>query len=217
MLRRNRNYSKKEPDKDATVFYIFCEGNWTEPLYFSIFANMDSRINLEIIHAGQHDKNSPDGLYEKACRLILKSDENSNPKYELADVDKVWFVIDTDDWKDKIKALRLLCSNHENWLIAQSNPSFEIWLYYHFYSVKPDINEVDNANGMKAFLNQKIKGGFNSRKHATYIQTAVVNSEQNFEHKDNDPINFSTNLHELAKQILPLVKNSLDIILAGIG
>jgi len=30
--------------------------------------------------------------------------------------------------------------------IAQSNPSFEIWLYYHFYEKKPNADEVAQYN-----------------------------------------------------------------------
>jgi len=215
MLRRNRLYTKKEPDKDAIVYYIFCEGKRTEPQYFLYFAEMDSKIKFEIIGAEQHDRNTPDGLYEKACTFFNKTDENPNPKYELADIDKVWFVIDTDEWKGKIKALRSKCKHYSNWFIAQSNPSFEIWLYYHFHDRKPEIEEVKKINGFKAFVNQKIKGGFDSREHPKYIQTAVANSERNFEHEDNEPKQFSTNLHELAKQIIPLIKEALDAIIAN--
>ena len=151
MFNRNRPYLKQEPDKDATVFYIFCEGNRTEPQYFSFFAGMASKIKLEIIGAGQHDNNSPDGLYQKATNFFNKTDDNPDPKYELTKGDQVWFVIDTDDWKYKIQKLRILCKTHQNWLIAQSNPSFEIWLYYHFHNTKPEIKDIENANGFKAY------------------------------------------------------------------
>ena len=179
------------------------------------FVEMDSKIKFEIIAAEQHDKNTPEGLYEKACAFFNKTDNNPNPKYELADVDKVWFVIDTDDWKEKIKALRSKCEQHSNWFIAQSNPSFEIWLYYHFHFQKPEIGEVEKAKGMKAYLNGKVKGGFDSRDHPKHIRTAVINSEKNYEHEDNEPKEFATNLHELANQILPLIKEGLDTFLAN--
>ncbi|MBC7553975.1 MAG: RloB domain-containing protein, partial [Taibaiella sp.] len=133
MLIRNFSYTRREPNRDAVVFYIFCEGKWTEPQYFNFFASRDSRIRLEIIAAEQHDNNSPDGLFEKAKNFISKSPNNPNPKYDLNAIDQVWFVIDTDDWQDKIPKLKKSCSEYENWFVAQSNPSFEIWLYYHFH------------------------------------------------------------------------------------
>jgi hypothetical protein len=113
-------------------------------------------------------------------------------------------VIDTDEWKEKIKLLRSKCDNHINWHIAQSNPSFEIWLYYHFHNEKPIVEEIGMTDSFKSYVNQKIKGGFDSRKHPKHLQTAIVNSERNFVNKDNELQEFSTNLHELAKQFLPL-------------
>ena len=57
------------------------------------------------------------------------------PKYELdlKQNDEVWFVIDTDEWGNKIISLKDDCNTKQSWNVAQSNPCFEIWLYYHFY------------------------------------------------------------------------------------
>ncbi len=214
MLTRNFSYAKKEPNRDAAVFYIFCEGKWREPHYFNFFASIDSRIRFEIIAAGQHDKNSPDGLFEKATSFIIQSENNPTPKYELNEIDQVWFVIDTDEWKDKISALKESCSQYENWFVAQSNPSFEIWLYYHFHELKPEFEEVAQANGMKAYLGTKIPGGFDTRKHPVFIKKAASHSEINFQSESGQPILFSTNVHDLANKILPLIQDELDIILA---
>lgn len=70
----------------------------------------------------------------------------------------VWFVIDTDTWEreGKIALLRDFCkSNNDHfpkeydevkpyqaWNVAQSNPCFEIWLYYHIYSDLPSTDEA---------------------------------------------------------------------------
>lgn len=61
-----------------------------------------------------------------------------NPKYTLdvSQHDNVWFVIDTDLWGSKITDLRNFCNSqnagldNETWFVSQSNPCFEIWLYY---------------------------------------------------------------------------------------
>jgi hypothetical protein len=216
MLTRNFSYTKKEPNRDAVVFYIFCEGKWREPHYFNFFASIDSRIRFEVIPAGQHDRNSPDGLFEKAASFILKSENNPTPKYEVNEADQVWFVIDTDDWKDKIPALKESCSKYKNWFVAQSNPSFEIWLYYHFHEIKPQLDEVAQANGMKAYLGGKIRGGFDTRKHPAFIKTAAFHSEKNFQEENGQPQIFCTNLHGLANRILPLIQEELNIVLARI-
>jgi len=155
------------------------------------------------------DREHPKKLYENAEKVITQ--------YAIANEDEIWFVIDTDEWGKQISDIKNECAKKQNWYVAQSNPSFEIWLYYHFYNQKPEVKEVETANGLKAYVNQKINGGFDNRKHPVYIQTAVINSEHNFEHEDNEPKHFSTNLHELAKQILPMIKDELDTIIRNAG
>lgn len=37
MIRRIKEYAKREPSRDAHKIYIVCEGKGTEPYYFSFF------------------------------------------------------------------------------------------------------------------------------------------------------------------------------------
>ncbi len=98
MILKNRLFTRAEPSIDARSFFIFCEGKHREPEYLLYFKEIDSKINVDVIRAEQHDNNSPTGLYEKACNFIIRTDKNPNPKYELLEMDEVWFVIDTDKW-----------------------------------------------------------------------------------------------------------------------
>ena len=141
----------------------------------------------------------------------LKSDENPNPSYQLNGEDELWFIIDTDKWGKEVDTLRESVAKHKNWFIAQSNPSFEVWLYYHFEKTKPQRN-VEN---WKAFLDEVIKGGFNSNKHPMYIETAILNSETNYSSTNNQPDLVTTELFQLGKKILPLVKADIDILLSN--
>lgn len=86
----------------------------------------------------------------------------------------MWFVIDTDSWEreGKIDVLRSFCAeknsdiskqfdevkSYSAWNVAQSNPSFEIWLYYHFYEVRPTEAEVEKYAAFKDFLHHSISG-----------------------------------------------------------
>src|SRR5579872_3868635 len=105
MLSRSKLYTKKEPDKDARLFIVFSEGEKTEPNYFKYFNGIVSRIKIELI-PHEDGKNSPLGLYETARKLILRSPDNTNPKYELVEGDEVWFVVDTDQWAGALTQLR---------------------------------------------------------------------------------------------------------------
>lgn len=209
-MKRNKLYVKREPDKEGKLYFIFCEGEKRETNYFYFFNRIASQIIIQIVPI-EDGKNSPMGLYNNACQNLLKSDENQNPSYQLNEEDEIWFIIDTDKWGKEVDKLRSSIEKHQNWFVAQSNPSFEVWLYYHFEKAKPQI-AVEN---WKAFLNEIIKGGFNSNKHPMYIETAIVNSETNYSSTNNQPDIVATELFQLSKKVLPLVKADIDTLLAN--
>lgn len=99
---------------------------------------------------------------------------------------------------------------YEGWNIAQSNPSFEIWLYYHFNSNKPNNNEVNACASFKEFVALKINGGFDSRCMPLEIQQATLNAERNFESENGQPKIYSTEVFNLARQIICFTKAQLD-------
>jgi hypothetical protein len=130
--------------------------------------------------------------------------------------DEVWFVIDTDRWNEgnKIGELRNYVEykqkTYNGWYVAQSNPSFEIWLYYHFNSEKPNDSEINATQTFKDFVATKIKGGFDNRSMPLEIQQATLNAENNFESENGQPKLYSTEVFNLAKQIIKFTKAQLD-------
>jgi hypothetical protein len=211
MLSKNRLYTRKEPDKTAKFFIIFSEGAKTEPNYFRYFNGIASQIRIELV---EHldGKNSPEGLYASACEILISTPEKPSLKYELSAEDEIWFLIDTDSWGDAPKSVREKIKEHHNWFIAQSNPCFEVWLYFHFYEMKPTFNHQDVSKNWKQFLHQAI-GGFNNAKHPVYIETAILNAKNNFSSNGEIPDLATTELFLLAEKILPLVKWELDAAL----
>jgi RloB-like protein len=207
-MKRNKVYTRREPDKEGKLYFIFCEGAKREITYFHFFNRIASQIIIQIIPI-EDGKNSPMGLYNNAFNRLLKSENNQNLPYVLSDIDEVWFIIDTDKWGDDVNALRNNTIKHKNWFVAQSNPSFEVWLYYHFQKEKPS-NTITN---WKNYLSEIIVGGFDNRKHPVYIQTAIVNAENNFSFSNNLPAVVTTELFLLAKKIVPLVKPDIDALL----
>jgi hypothetical protein len=207
-MKRNKLYTRREPDKEGKLYFIFCEGEKRETTYFYFFNRIASQIIIQIVPI-EDGKNSPMGLYNNACQSLIKSEENPNPSYVLNDEDEIWFIIDTDKWGKEVDTLRNCITKHQNFFVAQSNPSFEVWLYYHFEKVKPKV-AVEN---WKSFLNEVVKGGFNPNKHPVYIETAVLNSEANHSFTNNQPDPITTELFLLARRILPLVKTDIDMLL----
>ena len=148
--------------------------------------------------------------------------------------DTVWFVIDTDTWEaeGKIAPLRQYCTEQNQhitdkldevkaynaWNVAQSNPSFEIWMYYHIYDGKPTDEEVEKAQSFKEFVNNKISGGFNFQVHPVYLEDAIQHSEKQFSKDEAGLIEkYATEMHLLGREILGFTKQELDKLNNKIG
>ena len=146
MILTNRSFEREAPVREAKSIYIFCEGVKREYQYFDYFKEMDSRINLEVYQLHPHDDNSPLGLLSIAKKCIILDDETSKPKYSFQKNDEVWIVLDTDIDKDEsrepqIETILKEIDKIDNWNLTQSNPCFEVWLYYHLHKEKPDFEE----------------------------------------------------------------------------
>ena len=101
---------------------------------------------------------------------------------------------------DEIKA-------YSAWNVAQSNPCFEIWLYYHFYENKPVSDEVAKHASFKEYVNNTISGGFNFEKDPVRLETAIEHAEKNFQQdKDSKLLDYSSEVYILGKEIDGFVK-----------
>ncbi|MFM2224518.1 MAG: hypothetical protein RJA07_720 [Bacteroidota bacterium] len=211
MLSRNKIYHKEEVNKDVKKIYIFCEGN-REVNYFNFFKGFSSNIDIITIPT-ENNESAPSKLYQAA------STKFGNNIFAFSDEfgDEVWFVIDTDRWNKngQIDFLREACQKNKNWQVSQSNPSFELWLYFHFHAEKPSQEDIEQAESFKAFVHSKIigGGGFNSDIHRQLFQKAIVHSENNFEAENNQPKYLSTEVHFVAKSMLPFLKPTFDKLL----
>jgi len=220
MILTKRKFVREAPKRTAKSVYIFCEGAKREYEYFDYFKEMDSRINVEVYKLDPHEDNSPKGLLSIAKKSIFKSDINPNPKYTFQENDEVWLIVDTDkdkhqSRKGQINSIREEIKEYKDWNIVESNPCFEVWLYYHEYKAKPNLENEDKCSSWKKLVNQKIKGGFDSRRHPINIEEAITNSEINYTEEENGtPIIGSSQMHILAKSILPIIKTKIDKVIS---
>lgn len=214
MILPNRPFQREAPSREAKKIFIFCEGKEREYDYFTYFVELDSRINVEVYKLHPHENNSPLGLLRIAEEKILGTDKYCpDPRYQCLENDEIWIVFDIDSDKFKsrelqIEEVRCACEKRANWNFARSNPSFEVWLFYHFFKKKP-IEIWDKAKLWKRMLDEKIPGGFDSRKHPLLVERASKNAEMNFQLIENTPALGSTEVFNLANTILPLVKEKL--------
>lgn len=214
-LVRSRRYERQEPLRDSRKIYIYCEGNKREFDYFRFFCGLSSNVNIIPIPS-KDGKTDPEKLME-AAREEFGINSDVSPKFTLdvSQQDNVWFVIDTDSWGSKITDLRNFCKSqnagldNEAWYVSQSNPSFEIWLYYHKFSEKPVKNDVDKYSSIKEFVDAQIPGGFDSRKHPAMIEVAIQNAKAMYEEENQVLKLYSTEVFKLGQVILPFVKDIL--------
>ena len=210
MILKNRRYERKSPDRDANLFIIYCEGSRREPQYFNYFKEISSRINLEVVEADSQGNNSPLGLYKQACSDIDGTNLDSPVKFVLGERDQVWFVIDTDSWGNAIFELRSRCEIQKNWFVAQSNPCFEVWLYYHFFSEFAGNIELNGCAEWKNYVNASISGGFDSRKHPILLADAIIHAETHFSSTGKDVSYGSTEVFRLGQEIYPMIASAIE-------
>ena len=214
-LVRSRRYERQEPLRDSRKIYIYCEGNKREFDYFRFFCGLSSNVNIIPIPS-KDGKTDPEKLMEAAQEEFgINSDVSPKFTLDVSQQDNVWFVIDTDSWGSKITDLRNFCKSqnagldNETWYVSQSNPSFEIWLYYHKFSEKPVQNDVDKYSSIKEFVDAQIPGGFDSRKHPAMIEVAIQNAKATYEEENQVLKLYSTEVFKLGQVILPFVKDIL--------
>lgn len=230
MIRRIRDYDKKAPCRDAHKMYVVCEGEETEPKYFSFFQGRTS--NLEVITIPPQSGTDPLKLMERAKAIFL--DDQRRITLDYLHGDTVWFVIDTDTWEreGKILPLRDFCSRqnaeilstysevkpYSSWNVAQSNPCFEIWLYYHIYKERPDEDEVEKADSFKEYLNSKIQGGFSTDRDPVFLERAIENAIYNFSRDEDGKVSlFSTEMYLAGQEVLKFLKPELDKLKNKLG
>lgn len=230
MIRRVRDYGKREPSRDAHKIYIVCEGRGTEPDYFSFFEGLSS--NLEVITIPPTVGTDPLKLMNLAKHALISEEREYSVEYQHGDT--VWFVIDTDTWEKegKIAPLREFCKerndsimdgfdeikNYSAWNVAQSNPCFEIWLFYHFYDTAPGDEEVAKSISFKEYVNSAISGGFNYGIDQARLEDAIRNAEKNYQENGNgSPGLYSTEMSRLGAEIDGFVKTELPKLRNKLG
>lgn len=228
MIQRIREYGKKTPSRDAHIIYIVCEGRKTEPQYFQFFENRFSS-NLKVIPIpSKNGETDPVKLMERAQKDFFGDKRKYTVNYKRGDT--IWFVIDTDEWEkgktgSKISILRKFCKNqnesipkifdeikqYDAWNVAQSNPCFEIWLYYHFEENPPEDFEYTGKDSFKEYVDNAISGGFKPNIHPVFLKKAIKNASSNLKYDAKGKLClYTTEVHLLGQEIYGFVKKSLD-------
>ncbi len=146
--------------RSPKLIIIASEGTNTERIYFEDMASPEYCRNLKVhIEVLKRKKTASSPTH------ILLALDDFRRKYHLAlnKDDELWLVIDRDKWTLKeLKSVASACQQ-KCYLLAVSNPCFELWLLLHIksldeYSIleKNDIAKNKRVSPNKRFLEKEL-------------------------------------------------------------
>ena len=137
------NFIRRSGFRDAKLIVIATEGEKTEPTYFRDLQLQyrNPRIHVEILKR-KTSSSSP--------AHVLKQLKTFKSKKKLNLYDELWMIIDFDKWPvQNLENVAAQCIQ-SRFLLAVSNPCFEIWLLLH-------LREITNNNHLRLDNSDKIE------------------------------------------------------------
>ncbi|MBZ0279224.1 MAG: RloB family protein [Anaerolineae bacterium] len=131
-MRKFKPRERKSGLRDAKLIIIAAEGAKTEKRYFSDLAVNEQyrnpKVHVEILDRLQAEHSAPE--------YVIQMLDEFRQTYSLGEQDELWLVIDLDRWgSGKLSDISTQCIQ-KSYLLAVSNPGFEIWLLLHVASLE---------------------------------------------------------------------------------
>ena len=216
---------EREPD----LFFVISGGEKRERNYLNRLKTQGYR-SLSIIFDATRGKKSggnPDQrsgsspndiltlwneIYQENEKVLIINDNC----YKLEEIDQIFFLTDLDHFRTQ---LQKILSNKQaqpyQWII--SNPCFEIWLYYSYFSDDPSqklkelitLSEIECPQALKGQLDTLTNSSCDPRKAFDNMEVAIQNASQYWKGLDDYKIPnlFSTQMKDLAEKIWARIKN----------
>lgn len=212
--RKTKDANKLQRRRSCRASYdkilIVCEGEKTEPLYFTELVQHYKLNSANVRINGQCDS-SPKSVLNKAEQLA-KIEKQKDDGY-----DRIYCVFDKDSHTTYEETIQKIAAKKPNdiFYAAVSVPCFEYWLLLHFdfttspYHATPTSSIADSVlKKLKTVFPEYSKGKkgiFNDL--IDKISIAKDNARRSMTHaKQHDSDNPSTNIHELIEYLQTLKK-----------
>lgn len=187
-----RSYGFRIPKKS---FLIVCEGENTEPEYFSAF-----RLTSATIKAVGKGLGTMSLVNEALA--IRKAEKDRGKSFDYC-----WVVFDKDDYNDFDESIAY--ANENGFNVAYSNQAFELWFLLHFSLYHGALHRNKYAEKLSKHLGEQYskKAGFVKKLYERIKpleQTAIQNAEILFAEKAGvapSEAESSTTVHELVKSL----------------
>jgi len=175
------------------IFYIFVEGNKTEPKYFNIFRTAEySNVSLQI--KSHPSKTHPKQVLSRAKKFI--KDELLKKDYE------VWLVVDDDSRPEADFQPLINWANGKAHFLAISKPCFELWLLLHFDEGNQIKNTEDCLKRLRKYMPTYEKNQLDEKKLKGKLAEAIKNGKNKYEHYRVWKNGVYTKVYELVENIV---------------
>lgn len=148
MPRQSKSYDRISGIRNPDLLVIACEGEKTEQRYFDSVKNqldeLGSAIKIEILPKRAGHLSSPKDVIEQMNAY--------KKEYGIKPTDQLCLVIDRDhqSWREGEIADVARVASQKGYLLALSNPCFELWLLLHY-----EVVYLLSATEHKAMLENK--------------------------------------------------------------
>lgn len=213
------DYAKGTPYLSTRIMFILSGGSKRERDYFRPLKTDGHVRSIKIAFR------SKDGQGLKPYELKTIAEEfierkqfvtEDNKTYRIEKDDIIYLLQDVDEFSDELK-MHLADVNSQTqykWII--SNPSFEIWLYYHYADTTAPLSKGinmsvrDRSNWLKEHLNTIVAGGEKTTKALYIVESAIANSRKNYGEDNSLPNLFSTQMHVVGESILSIMEKEFS-------
>jgi hypothetical protein len=210
--RRFKPRVRKHAVRDARLIIIAAEGSECEPKYFYDLA-FDARyrnpkVRVEVLQR--------DTTASSPAHVIAALDE-FRKTYALDENDELWLVIDLDRWGDEAVSNVAAQCQQKRYLLAVSNPSFEIWLLLHLTALdaytEDDLKELteNRRDGNRTRLERELvrlvgqynKSNLNTEAYLPHVETAIARASDSDSSPNHRWTNhLGTRVYQLARSVI---------------
>ena len=141
-----RRKHRREPKRR---FYVFCEGEKTEPTYFTAVKAAYSNALIEMkMFPGAGVPDTIAAAAAKLARSLGLNPRGRKPKSSFEEKDEVWAIFDRDEHPNFNGAVDRC--HQAGVSVGRSNPCFEVWLILH----EKEYNRPDDRKGVQVHLGE---------------------------------------------------------------
>lgn len=205
------DYTKGAPYLSTRIIFILSGGTKREKDYFRPLKTDGQIHSVKVAFRSKEGQGLKPYELRELAEDFAKNQcfvTEDNSSFHIEDDDIIYLLQDVDEFSEELFGYLNNKDDNASYRWVISNPSFEIWLYYHYYDNPSSLHEGiamserDRSNWIKEYLNTLIPGGIKSTQALYIVERAIENSKNNYAERDNFPLLYSTQMHIVAESII---------------